>query len=236
MRLQVNEEKSGVRTPDEVQFLGFRFRCARGEEGDSRRLSLRQSRATAEGNHAGDDASELGAIHHVLHGRGQPIPDRVDVAFPALHAGGGPGLGVHRRPRPPPDQGDHRSTEEAASLPLPTPEGQRRQRKGCRQLCVLRQGSMGEVKPPRDAEGLSSVMVRRSDGLAQSDVDKVLTHRRYRPSSCWSSERSIQRAGCVARMSGSVRGAKEQSFVPTRQVQPLCGGGNFMRRPRGVAG
>ena len=34
MRLQVNEEKSGVRQPDEVQFLGFSFRCARGEEGD----------------------------------------------------------------------------------------------------------------------------------------------------------------------------------------------------------
>jgi group II intron reverse transcriptase/maturase len=34
MRLQVNEEKSGVRPPDEVQFLGFSFRCTRGEEGD----------------------------------------------------------------------------------------------------------------------------------------------------------------------------------------------------------
>jgi len=34
MRLQVNEEKSGVRPPDEVQFLGFSFRCSRGEEGD----------------------------------------------------------------------------------------------------------------------------------------------------------------------------------------------------------
>ena len=34
MRLQVNEEKSGVRPPDEVQFLGFSFRCARGEEGE----------------------------------------------------------------------------------------------------------------------------------------------------------------------------------------------------------
>jgi len=34
MRLRINEEKSGVRQPDEVQFLGFSFRCARGEEGD----------------------------------------------------------------------------------------------------------------------------------------------------------------------------------------------------------
>ncbi len=34
MRLQINEEKSGVRAPDEVQFLGFGFRCTRGEEGD----------------------------------------------------------------------------------------------------------------------------------------------------------------------------------------------------------
>jgi group II intron reverse transcriptase/maturase len=33
MRLQVNEEKSGVRKPDEVHFLGFRFRC-RKDGGD----------------------------------------------------------------------------------------------------------------------------------------------------------------------------------------------------------
>ena len=34
MRLQVNEEKSGVRKPDEVHFLGFRFRCPKQGEGD----------------------------------------------------------------------------------------------------------------------------------------------------------------------------------------------------------
>ena len=34
MRLPINEEKSGVRQPDEVQFLGFSFRCAWGEGGE----------------------------------------------------------------------------------------------------------------------------------------------------------------------------------------------------------
>jgi len=34
MRLEVNETKSGVRRPDEVAFLGFRFRCVEEEEGD----------------------------------------------------------------------------------------------------------------------------------------------------------------------------------------------------------
>ena len=34
MRLQVNEEKSGVRKPNEVHFLGFRFHCRTGREGD----------------------------------------------------------------------------------------------------------------------------------------------------------------------------------------------------------
>jgi RNA-directed DNA polymerase len=34
MRLQVNEAKSGVRKPDEVHFLGFRFRCAKAGEGE----------------------------------------------------------------------------------------------------------------------------------------------------------------------------------------------------------
>jgi RNA-directed DNA polymerase len=34
MRLQVNEAKSGVRRPEEVHFLGFRFRCRKEEHGD----------------------------------------------------------------------------------------------------------------------------------------------------------------------------------------------------------
>jgi RNA-directed DNA polymerase len=34
MRLPINEEKSGVRPPEEVQFLGFSFRYLRGEDGD----------------------------------------------------------------------------------------------------------------------------------------------------------------------------------------------------------
>ena len=34
MRLQLNEEKSGVRKPNEVHFLGFRFHCKTGREGD----------------------------------------------------------------------------------------------------------------------------------------------------------------------------------------------------------
>ena len=36
-------------------------------------------------------------------------------------------------------------------------------------------------------------------------------------------------------MSGSVRGAREQSFAPTRQVQPLCGAEIFMPPPRWAA-
>ena len=35
MRLEVNEAKSGVRRPEEVAFLGFRFRVVEKEEGDS---------------------------------------------------------------------------------------------------------------------------------------------------------------------------------------------------------
>jgi RNA-directed DNA polymerase len=34
MLLQVNEEKSGVRQPSDVHFLGFRFRCANEGKGD----------------------------------------------------------------------------------------------------------------------------------------------------------------------------------------------------------
>jgi hypothetical protein len=33
MRLKVNEEKSGIRQPHEVHFLGFRFQCRQTAEG-----------------------------------------------------------------------------------------------------------------------------------------------------------------------------------------------------------
>jgi RNA-directed DNA polymerase len=42
MRLQVNEEKSGVRKAEDVQFLGFRFRCAK-EGGDIAIFPSRQA-------------------------------------------------------------------------------------------------------------------------------------------------------------------------------------------------
>lgn len=35
MRLQVNEEKSGVRQPHDVHFLGFSFRCSKEDHGDT---------------------------------------------------------------------------------------------------------------------------------------------------------------------------------------------------------
>jgi len=35
MRLQVNETKSGVRNPDEVAFLGFKFRCIKEDQSDN---------------------------------------------------------------------------------------------------------------------------------------------------------------------------------------------------------
>jgi hypothetical protein len=90
MRLQVNEEKSGVRQPEEVHFLGFRFRCQK--DGDDVAILLSSER-TAEGHHTGDDATQLEAVHHVVYGGDQPLPDRMDVALPALHAGAAPGHG-----------------------------------------------------------------------------------------------------------------------------------------------
>src|ERR1019366_9209589 len=94
----------------------------------------------------------------------------MDVALPALHAGSGPGPGCHRCPCPPPDQSDHCPSEEAATLPLPAPESQRRQCQSRRWLRVLRQRSMGEVEPPGDDASLSTVLVQRTDEIAQSPV------------------------------------------------------------------
>lgn len=51
MRLQVNEEKSGIRTPEEVAFLGFSFRCSKEGPGDTVAVfpsgkALRRQKAT----------------------------------------------------------------------------------------------------------------------------------------------------------------------------------------------
>jgi hypothetical protein len=51
-----------------------------------------------------------------------------------------------------------------------SPEGQRRQLQGCRQLCVLWKRSMGKVEPPGDDTGLSTTLVRQPGGLAQNLV------------------------------------------------------------------
>src|SRR5664280_2364187 len=105
MRLQVNEEKSDVRKPDDVHFLGFRFRC--GKEGDVVAIiPSRKAEQRLKETNAGDDATKLGALHHDLHGRCQPLPDWMDIALPAMHAGCDQGVGRDRRPHPPPDQGD----------------------------------------------------------------------------------------------------------------------------------
>src|SRR5271166_4538928 len=147
------------------------FSLQNGAGGRRRRHpSLSEGGTTAEDDPTGNDAAELGALHYLLYGQHQPLHDRVDVPLPALYAGSGSRIGCHRCPYPPPGQGDHRSTKEAATLSLPAPEGQRRQLQGCRQLCVLRKRSMGEVKPPGDDASLPTALVRQPGGLAQSLV------------------------------------------------------------------
>src|SRR5208282_609740 len=136
----------------------------------SRHPSLSEGGTAAADDPAGNDAAELGAVHYVLYGQHQPLRDRVDVPLPALYAGSGTRTGCHRCPYPPPGQGDRRPTTEAATLSLPAPEGQRRQLQSCRRLRVLRKRSMGKVKPPGNDESIPTVLVRQTDGLAQSPV------------------------------------------------------------------
>ena len=102
-----------------IPWLQLSLRMGGGRRG-SRRLSLRQGGATVEDENAGDDASELGAIPHFLHGRHQPIPDGLDIAFRLCTPEAVQGLGVidaHVRRRV-------RAIivrEEASALSLPTP-------------------------------------------------------------------------------------------------------------------
>ncbi len=60
MRLQVNEEKSGVRRPEEIQsWLQLPLSAERGRRG-SRRVFLRQGGATAKDKNAGDEPPNWG--------------------------------------------------------------------------------------------------------------------------------------------------------------------------------
>ena len=169
MRLPINEEKSGVRQPDEVQFLGFSFRCAWGRRRGWPSFSPAR-RATVE-----DENGEMTPPNW-----GRSLTSCMEGISRYLRAGYRTFGFVHRkrsrdraarRPCPPPRQAII-VREKKLAFPLPTPESQRRQREGCRRLCVLRQGSMGEIRSTRNAEGLSTGMVRRTDGFAQSDVER----------------------------------------------------------------
>ena len=138
MRLQVNAEKSAVRHPSKVHFLGFRFLTAAGRP--NRRPAVGEDGTTAGGDHQGDDASELGAIHHHLHGRLEPLPDRMDGVLPAVLAGRCQGSGRSRRSHPPPDQGDHRAPEEASALSSAA-SGRRGDPIGCRRCYYCGRGA-----------------------------------------------------------------------------------------------
>ena len=172
MRLQVNEEKSGVRRPDEVQFLGFSFRCARGEDGDEqvavfpsgkavRRLRTKMREMTPP-NWGRSLTSCMEGVSRYLTG----WISHFRLCTPEAVQGLGVidahvrrrvrAIVVRQRKRP--------------RFPLPALEGQRRQRESCRRLCVLQQGSMGEVQHWGNDESLFAGLVRRTDGLAQSLV------------------------------------------------------------------
>src|SRR5262245_41474566 len=49
-----------------------------------RRPVVGKDGTAAGGDHQGDDALELGTVHHRLHGRTEPLPDRVDGTLPAV--------------------------------------------------------------------------------------------------------------------------------------------------------
>ena len=84
MRLKVNEEKSGIRQPHEVHFLGFRFQCRQTAEG-WHTAAVGESGAAAENHGAGDDAPELGTIAHRLHEGTQPMSERMGGTLSAMH-------------------------------------------------------------------------------------------------------------------------------------------------------
>jgi RNA-directed DNA polymerase len=125
MRLKVNAEKSAVRKPWAAHFLGFPLFIpthARGSK--DYRDAFGQSGETAQGDCARHDASQLGEVAQRLHEGPEPLPERMDGAFSAVHRRGRQGTWGDRRPCPSPPQGDHHPSEEAPPLPAPAFAGQ----------------------------------------------------------------------------------------------------------------
>ena len=114
MRLQVNAEKSAVRHPSKVHFLGFRFLLRQdGQIGvllsakTERRLAATIREMTPP-NWGRSITSCMDGLSRYLTGWMAHYrlcsPDAVK------------GSGRSRRSHPPPDQGDHRAPEEASAL------------------------------------------------------------------------------------------------------------------------
>ena len=76
MRPQADEEKSGVRRPEQVRIPGLQLPLRAGE--------------------GGEEVAVGGSLTSCM-GRRRPIPDRLDIALLAVYAGGGRGIGRHRR-------------------------------------------------------------------------------------------------------------------------------------------
>ena len=178
MRLKVNEEKSGIRQPHQVHFLGALSRVPLSMPADrgglaNSRPAVGESGAAAENHGAGDDAPELGTIAHRLHEGTQPIPERMGGTLSAMHGGSHQGIAGSRCPHPPPSQGDHHPPEETTAFPVPALALPRRQHQGGRRGCVLRSRQMVLREPPGIDARLPAGLVLREAGIARHPMGRT---------------------------------------------------------------
>jgi group II intron reverse transcriptase/maturase len=174
MRLKVNAEKSAVRKPWAAHFLGFPLFIpthARGSK--DYRDAFGQSGETAQGDCARHDASQLGEVAQRLHEGPEPLPERMDGAFSAVHRRGRQGTWGDRRPCPSPPQGDHHPSEEAPPLPAPAFAGQGGHPTGRSRGGVQPQRQMVPFEPCGHDASLSAVLVPGADDFAQSPMDRA---------------------------------------------------------------
>ena len=168
MRLQVNAEKSAVRHPSKVHFLGFRF-AIREDAEIAVLLSAKAERRLAATIREMTPPNWV-TLHLQVHGGDQPISDRLDGALPAVYAGSREAPGGFRCPHTPPDQSDYCAPQEASTLSFSAPFGA-----WCKPICcsrrrVLRPGSMAPIEPAGPDASLSTVLVRRTAHLAEDSV------------------------------------------------------------------
>jgi RNA-directed DNA polymerase len=167
LRLQVNEEKSAVRSPEQVHFLGFCFRCTKGVasievalSSKTKRRLLTTIREMTPPNWGRSIMTCMADLSRYLNGW--------SAYYRLCTAEAAPELGVI-------DAHIRRRIRAIIVRQKKRPRFLFRYllSRGVSRKCLLREGVLGEIQSARNCKGLPACVVPRTADLAQNSMDRV---------------------------------------------------------------